>query len=140
MTHKSSFDIQTPDDFFTKVVLPQCEEFIQDNASSRKALIAVIVTYHMFEWAYGEKVDKIKSPLPSDINDLFDIARRISNETKHFKLKIGTKRQAGFSSAFSDGFSRPLIIVRDDKSEIGADQLLREMIDHWNAEKATGKF
>ena len=84
----------------------------------------------MFEWAYGHKFDKANSTLPSNINDLFVIARRITNGTKHFKPKIGTKRQAGFSSAFSDGFSRPLIIV-DDKSEISADQLLHEMIEHW---------
>jgi hypothetical protein len=89
-----------------------------------------------------------------DINDLFKTGRIITNGTKHFlskrdtkrqkrntkRPKIDTKRQAGFSSAFSDGFARPLIIVRDEGSEISADKLLREMIKHWEGEKAAGKL
>jgi hypothetical protein len=58
MIHKLSFDIQTPDDFFTKVVLKQYKKFVKDNASTRKALIVVIVAYHMFDWAYRESLRK----------------------------------------------------------------------------------
>jgi hypothetical protein len=141
MTHTSSFDIQTPDDFFTKIVVPQYEDFKGDNGSSRKALIAIIVAYHMFEWANNRKTfAKNNSGLPSNINDLFETARKITNGTKHFEQKICTKVQGGFSSDFSDAFQRPLIIVLDEEPELSVDKLLGDMIEYWEKEKADGKF
>jgi hypothetical protein len=146
LKHRASFDIQTPNDFFTEVVLQQYQEFLEDNASTRKALIAIIVAYHMYDWVYKTGFCSKRSHFQPNITTVFETAREITNGTKHFepktntKRRINTKKQAGFSSGFSDGFTRPLIIIRDDKTEISADELLRTMIEAWKQEKADSKF
>ncbi len=140
MTRRSSFDVRTPDDFFSKVVVPQYDEFIADNASSRKALVAIIVAYHMFEWVAGRKFAYPERNLSPAINNAFELARKLTNGVKHFGHTIETKTQSAFSSGFDESFARPLIVVQDDRSELSVDQLLREIVNYWRGEKTTGKF
>ena len=55
MVHESSFHIRSPHDFLNEMVIPQHEEFIADNSSSRHALLTIILAYHMYEWVHRRK-------------------------------------------------------------------------------------
>ena len=145
MTHFSSFDIKTAGDFFREIVIPQYNDFLSNNASSRHALLATIVSYHLYEWVHQTKftVKHFNSAYPSQtpMADAFEIARNITNGTKHYKNKsVETRTQAGFNSAFSAEFARPLIIVGPDGCEKFADIFLRELVDFWVAQKKAGTF
>jgi hypothetical protein len=145
MSHSASFDIKTPSDFLERMVLPQYDDFLTNNASSRYALLCIVVAYHMYEWANNRqeftKVDfEARYSAETHLVGSFELARRLVNGTKHFKNRIETKTQTGFSSAFSEEFRRPLSIVRDDGSETSADSLLREIVEFWKAEHAAGVF
>ncbi|HFI9803869.1 TPA: hypothetical protein ACGSUT_003930 [Vibrio parahaemolyticus] len=60
------------------------------------------------------------------------MARDITNGLKHFKVKPTTTRsQSGFSSAFSNAFARPLIIVSSSGEEVSVDQFLEAMVGFW---------
>jgi hypothetical protein len=145
MAHAASFDIKTAADFFDQMVLPQYHDFLTDNASSRFALLCAVVAYHMHEWAnnrteFRAADFKARYPSKAHLAELFELARRLVNGTKHFANRVRTRTQTGFSSAFSDAFTRPLYVVRDDGSEISADDLLREIIDFWKGEQVAGAF
>jgi hypothetical protein len=66
------------------------------------------------------------------------LERRLVNSTKHFKSQIETSTQKGFSSAFSNAVTRPLYVIRDDGTEINADDILREIAEFWKSEQAVG--
>lgn len=90
--HGPTFDITTARDFLHKIVIPQHRDFKKANSSSRHALLAMICAYHMYEWVHKEKFTRkhFKSVYRSEedrdyMPELFDIARRIVNGTKHFK-------------------------------------------------------
>ena len=144
MNHESTFDIKTPNDFFKIVVLPQYEDFISKNSSQRHALLAILVTYHMYEWVNGTKftVTSFKSKYSNytGLSDTFEIARKIANGTKHFLPTTQTKTQVGFSSSFSNAFARPLIIKFPNGSEKPVDMFLEDMINFWKKESHEGKF
>jgi len=144
MTHTSSFGITTAGDFFHTVVIPQHEDFVANNSSSRHALLTTIVSYHMYEWVYHRKftTNHFKSTYPQDssLADVFELARNITNGTKHFKPKAKTRTQTGFSSGFSEGFARPLMVEFPDGSETSADQFLRDMVDFWRKQEENGAF
>ena len=147
--HESSFDIRTPRDFLHRMILPQYEDFIGHNASTRYALLAFIVVYHMYEWVNPRKKftkEGFQSLYPSDpdMAATFDLARGIVNGTKHFKPtgcqhRPKTHMQTGFSSAFSDGFARPLNIEAPDGTSESVDILLRKM-DFWKRQEQLGSF
>lgn len=144
MNHESTFDIKTPNDFFTIVVLPQYEDFISKNSSQRHALLATLVTYHMYEWVNGIKftIQHFQSEYANytELSDTFEVARKIANGTKHFAPTTQTRTQVGFSSSFSDAFTRPLMIKFPDGSEKSADIFLREMINFWKEQSNNGRF
>jgi hypothetical protein len=147
VTHNSSFDIRTAGDFFRALVIPQYEDFVASNSSSRHALLTTIVAYHMYEWVHRTKfaVSHFKSTYPQDpsLADVFELARKITNGTKHFKPikpKAKTRTQKGFSSGFSNAFTRPLIVEFPDGSEKSADWFLCEMVDFWRVQEKNGVF
>jgi hypothetical protein len=151
VAHSSSFNIATAADFFRMVVIPQHEDFVANNASSRHALLAIIVAYHMYDWVHGTRftVSDFKSTYPQDqpLADVFELARNITNGTKHFEpkaktrtQKAKTRTQTGFSSAFSEAFARPLMVEFPDGSEKSADSFLREMVDFWRVQERNGAF
>jgi hypothetical protein len=148
MSHSGSFGITTPAEFFDQLLLPQHRDFLSDN-SSRFALTCAVFGYHLYEWVNTAPGKDFKAdfkgrysshPAKDHLAEMFDLARRLTNGTKHFGNRVGTGTQSGFSSAFSSAFRRPLYVIRDDGSQIGADELLREIVDFWVAEHAAGAF
>jgi hypothetical protein len=146
MMHSVSFAIQTAADYLREVVLPDYNDFLNDNSSSRNALQAIIMTHHMYAWANDGKDFRIKLftaryPAEADLAIEFDLARHIANGTKHFSSKpVTTSAGLGFSSEFSEEFARPLNITKADGSAISADQLLQNMVSFWERQKAAGAF
>ena len=137
MTHSSSFGITNAHDFFHEIVLPQHEDFLAHCSSPRHALLAIIVAYHMFEWV---------PPGPSNkaLPKVFELAKKITNGTKHFKQKVQTRKQGGFSGGFSpafgDGFARSLRVMLPDGTEQSANVILRQMVDFWTQQEINGAF
>ena len=144
MTHTGSFGIETPGEFFEQMILPQYQEFLSNTASSRAALLCVIVAYHMYEWVNGpefsEEKFRARYPAKANVAEFFELARRLVNSTKHFKNRIATRTQVGFSPEFSDEFARPLCIIRDDGSEISANTLIGTLVEFWRDRRAEGSF
>ena len=142
--HKSSFSIQSPKDFWNEMIMPQYEDFKVNNSSSRHVLLTIILLHHMYEWVYERKFCKDHFNLTykdqEEMADIFDLARNISNGTKHFKPKARTTTQIGFSSAFSDAFARPLNVVFPDGKEESADIFIRKMVEFWSDQEKEGAF
>ncbi|PLY01958.1 MAG: hypothetical protein C0623_04735 [Desulfuromonas sp.] len=122
------------------MVLPQYQEFLENNASSRHALLTTILAYHLYEWVHGGKKfsrcseDEFRSLYPSDIEicSIMKVAGHLTNGTKHFGNKdTKTRTQTGFISAFSDAFARPLNIILSDGNEVSADVFLGKLIEFW---------
>ena len=134
----------TAGDFFRALVIPQYEDFVANNSSSRHALLTTILAYHMYEWVHRDKftVSHFKSTYPQapSLADVFELARKITNGTKHFKPKAKTRTQKGFSSGFSDEFARPLVVEFPDGIEKSADNFLCEMVDFWGVQQKNGAF
>ncbi len=144
MTNSSSFGVANARDFFRQMVLPQYEDFLADNSSPRHALLVIIVAYHMYEWVHRRnfEVSHFESMYPSNkaLANVFELARNITNDTKHFSLKTQTRTQPGFSSGFNDGFARPLIVMLPDGKEQSVDIILRQMVDFWTQQENAGVF
>lgn len=145
MSHSSSFGIRNAEAFFNEMVLPQYEEFLRNNSSSRYALLTIILAYHLYEWVHKRKfkINEFEETYPAhaQLAQDFDVARNITNGTKHFSNKpVNTHTQTGFSSASSDAFARPLNIQYPDGTEISADQFLRKLIEFWKEQEAKGAF
>lgn len=136
------FVIGSPEHFFSHVVIPQHRRFVESNSDVGAAVCAIVMTYHLYEWATGETFQRDSFPVkyPNDLNllELFDLARRVTNGVKHAKPKIETVSQSGFSSAFSSSFSRPLNIVQNDGSKVSVDELLDTMIEFWTRQQQAG--
>jgi hypothetical protein len=144
-----TFDIRSPLDLFERVLLPTYDEFLANNASSRHALMATLVAYHLFDWAnekgFSEEAfcERYSEPEHREMLPYFQIARGLTNGFKHFKApltgsgraspRVGTSTQTGFSSGFSDGFARPLNVV-----DISSDLLLRKLVAFWTEQRAKG--
>lgn len=151
--HGATFDITAPRDFLHKMVIPQHQEFKENNRSSRHALLAIICTYHMYEWVHKKKFtcEHFKSVYSSEADrdymaELFDLARTIVNGTKHFipaKQDVKTKVQGGFPSDFRDK-ARPLSVSfsgsenPDDWEPI--DNILDRMVEFWKRQESAGAF
>lgn len=148
MEHTSSFDIKTANDFYEKMLVPQYADFIKENSSSRHALLATILAYHMFEWVHGKKFGSCTEeefqtlyPTHMQMYSTLEVAGHLTNGTKHFRSKpTKTRTQTGFSSAFSSGFARPLNIELSDGSEVSADAFLERLLGFWKEQKEVGAF
>ena len=130
----SSFQVVDAESFFYIMVKPQYEQFLANNACLKSALLTTMLTYHMYEWVNPKEkftIDRFIERYPEDkeVASLLEMARDITNGLKHFKVKPTTTRsQSGFSSAFSNAFARPLIIVSSLGKEISTDQFLEQMV------------
>ncbi len=98
----------------------------------------------MFEWVHPGKTfkDHFESMYPSNKAHakVFELARNITNGTKHFLPEAQTRTQPGFSSGFSDGFAHPLIVEFPDGTEQSANVILRQMVDFWTQREKAGDF
>ena len=141
-TSVPNFIIGSADHFFSDVVIPQYKRFLEANADVGAAVCAIVMAYHMYEWATGKKFhkDDFLDQYPTDpiMVEQFDLARRVANGVKHANPRIETKTQTGFSSAFSNGFARPLNIIQDDGTEVSVDELLKSMIEFWEHQQNLG--
>ncbi|WP_063650531.1 hypothetical protein [Aliivibrio fischeri] len=139
MTNSSIFNIDTASVYFNELVLPQYDDFLKNNASSRYALPSIMSSHHLYEWVNGRKFTvndfKLRYPDYSHLSEYFELARKLTNGTKHCANKVNTKVQTGFSSAFSLGFSKPLIVERDDGSYVSVDELLSSIIGFWKQQQ-----
>jgi hypothetical protein len=113
---KMAFDIESADDLFERVLLPTYQEFLANNASSRHALQAALVAYHLFNWANNEGFTTeafgrhYPDPHHREMLVYFEIARGLANGFKHLKrpyvdsitpARVVTNAQLNFSSAVS---------------------------------------
>ncbi len=140
MQNPPTFEVQSSTQFFDLIVKPQYDDFIENNSSSRHALLTIISAYHLYEWVHKEKFteSKFKAKYPDDavLASEFDVARHITNGTKHCLIRsVTTSTQSGFSSAFSDGFARPLNIAYENGISISVGKFLRPLIDFWQKQK-----
>ena len=89
----------------------------------------------MYEWVHRRKFtkDHFNATYPSEhgIVELFDLAGKITNGTKHFRRKATTHVQVGFSSDFSDEFERPLNVELPGGNRESVDRFVREMVEFW---------
>ncbi|MEZ8274182.1 hypothetical protein AB6C54_23555 [Vibrio splendidus] len=136
----SSFEVTDASSYFKIMVKPQYEQFLAQNSCVKSALLATMLTYHMYEWMHPKETFTVKRfiarhPENQELAPIFEMARHITNGLKHFETKPTTTRsQVGFSSAFRSSFSRPLIIVSSDGEEISVDQFLEKMITFWQGQ------
>lgn len=154
----ASFEIKTPRQFYDVIVVPQYRLFKRSYAKSpnpsavksRHAVLSVICTYHFYDWVHcGEQFsvthfDQHHRGKPV-VRDMFELARRITNGSKHFETRhIGSRVEQGFSSGFSSAFAQvaypALLITKDDGTEVHVGELLKKLIDFWETEKANGSF
>jgi hypothetical protein len=139
MTYYSSFGIDTAKDFYEEIVKPSYKEFLQENSSRRRAIIAIILAYHQYDWTigkqFGSKTACKDAQMDSALAVIFDVARRITNCSKHSggsqSNRIPTSKQLGFSSAYDSSFAKPLVIEMDDGTKLSADQMLKAMMSFW---------
>lgn len=89
----------------------------------------------MYEWVYRRKFccQHFDATYPNDrgLAEKFDLARRVTNGTKHFASTVKTQTQSGYSSAFSDAFARPLNVTLDDGNMLSVDILLQDIVGFW---------
>ena len=144
--YSPQFNIRTPQSFLRELVIPQYQDFVEKNASARHALLTIILVYHMYEWVHGKgnpfSVEHFKSAYPRehDIAEFFELARIITNDTKHFLCKSKTMVQTGFSQAFSDAFARPLNVVFPSGKEEPVDKFLERLVGFWKRQEHLGAF
>ena len=74
---------------------------------------------------FTEAKFKQKYPHDAGLASEFDVARHITNGTKHCLTRSVS------TSAFSDAFARPLNITYDNGVIISADHFLRALINFW---------
>lgn len=98
----------------------------------------------MYEWVHRKKFKLYHFnemyPQASSLAEVFELARKIANGTKHFNPKVKTRIRKGFSSEFSDEFARPLMVKVSNVSEISADRLLCDLVDFWKEQAKKGAF
>ena len=144
MVHESSFGIKSADDYLNQMLLPQYDDFIKNNSSSRHALLTTIIAYHMYEWVHKTKFNELeflaKYPNYQEVSIDLEVARNVTNGTKHFKNRVRTSTKTGFSSAFNDSFARPLNIEFPNGQHESADKFLRRLVDFWQTQKHQKAF
>ncbi|QYY34646.1 hypothetical protein [Ruficoccus sp. ZRK36] len=134
----SLLGIRNAIDFYDQLAFPAYQDFLSRNGCPRHALVAIILAYHMYEWAHQEAFDKGKFleryPKHGCEAQCLEYARLLANGSKHFnpKVKVETRKQNGFSSAFSDAYQRPLIVIIDHGKEISFDTILSTVMGFWN--------
>jgi len=131
------FNMGSPLDFYTVVVRPLYEEFVSNNGNIAKAVATITMAYHLYEWAnngqkFNEKRFKERYKNHAHLAAQFQIARQVANGVKHNLSNISTRSQAGFSSAFSEAFAKPLVIQDINGSKVSVDKLLKDIMDFWD--------
>lgn len=61
--------LKTAGDFWSEMVVPDCNEFDKDQTDLRKALHAAISLFHMHDWVFHTYTDTVKSTFTYTDND-----------------------------------------------------------------------
>jgi len=129
---KVVFTLGNAEDYFNKLVAPSYEDFLAKNSDVRAALSTTIFGYHLYEKQFGKKFrrEEFEKAPPSKVLDIetLDLARKISNSTKHSNVQIVTVVQPGFDSGFSSGFARPLNVKLEDGRKVSMDEFLERLV------------
>jgi hypothetical protein len=153
----ASFDVTTPAHFYDLVVRPQyrlfCRSYpraISPSAQkSRHAILSIICTYHLYDWFHqGEKFTQahfdMHHPGQAAVREMFELARKVANGSKHFTSRIASRVDQSFSAEFSPEFAQEaypaLLIVNDDGTEVHVNDLLSVLIGFWKSQRQSGKL
>lgn len=154
---QASFDITTPTQFYDLVVIPQYQLFrrsyphaaLPSALKSRHAILSIICAFHLYDWFHhGRKFYEahfdLHHPGQTAVRDMFELARRVANGSKHFESRIGSRVDQSFSPEFSREFAQKaypaLLIVKDDGAEVHAHDLLAVLMEFWKSQRASGKL
>jgi hypothetical protein len=154
---QASFGVTTPTQFYDLVVRPQYRLFKRSYPyaaspsaqQSRHAILSIICTYHMYDWFHGgDKFSRTHFDRhhrgQTAVRDMFEIARKVANGSKHFESRIASRVDASFSPAFSPAFAQEaypaLLIGKDDGTELHVRDLLASLIGFWESQRAAGKL
>jgi hypothetical protein len=150
---RASFDIQTAGNFYDMLVKPQYKLFKRSQAKSarpselksRHAILGIICTYHLYEWVHGgQKFVQRNFKGSPKICEMLEIARQLTNGSKHFKSSPLTRVEKSFSPGFAPGFAQEaypaLLVTKHDGTEIQVTEMLDTLMSFWEAERAAGKF
>jgi hypothetical protein len=154
---QASFGVTTPTQFYDVVVQPQYRLFkrsyphaVSPSAQkSRHAILSVICTYHLYDWFHGGEKFTLSHfdqhhPGQTAVRDMFEIARKVANGSKHFESRIASRVGQSFSPAFSQAFAQvaypALLIEKDDGTELHVHDLLAALMGFWEIQRATGKL
>jgi hypothetical protein len=145
---KGIFEIRTAEQYLIKFI-EDYKDFKINPESSRHAINAVMTGYHLHEWVWGNKVqnnlslmrkfglevkeiDDFKSWIKEECPE-FEIARKITNGSKHFDLLESGKHKGAFSQDFSADFDISYLYVYDEKgTELRADDIINKLIKFWD--------
>ena len=150
---RASFDVQTAANFYDMLVKPQYRLFKRSQAKaakpselkSRHAILSIICTYHLYEWVHnGDTFSLSAFNGPQKVGEMFDIARQLTNGSKHFKSSPLTRVEKSFTSEFSLEFAQEaypaLLVTKNDGTEIQVTEILDTLMSFWEAERAAGRF
>lgn len=144
---KAIFEIKTAEQFL-KMFIDNYKDFKNNEESTRHAINAIITGYHLHEWVWENKV-KNNSPLikklgfkNKEIGDFrnwikgecpeFEIAKTITNGSKHFNLLESGKHKGTFSRDFSTEFDVSYLYVYDKKgAKVKADDIINNLVKFW---------
>jgi hypothetical protein len=116
---------------------------------SRHAILSVICTYHLYDWFHGGEKFTLSHfdqhhPDQTAVRDMFEIARKVANGSKHFESKITSRVDQSFSPASSPAFAQEaypaLLIQKDDGTELHVHDLLVTLMEFWERQRANGKL
>ena len=90
------------------MVVPQYNDFLTNNASSRFALLCAFVAYHMFEWAnnrreFREADFKARYQAKAHRAEWFELARRLVNAPSTFRTGSRQEHSLGSLQDFRMG-------------------------------------
>jgi hypothetical protein len=154
---QASFGITTPAQFYDLVGKPQYRLFRRSYPhaaspsaqKSRHAIMSIICTYHLYDWFHGGEKFSLAHfdrhhPGQTAVRDMFEIARRVANGSKHFESRITSRVEQSFSSAFSPSFAQPaypaLLIEKDDGTELHVHDLLAALMGFWESQRTAGRL
>lgn len=117
---KKSFEIETSEDFYRKLVVPSYEEYCK-NENSRNAIVAAIFCWHLHDWIWQQYEDRLKADLMISTRKHFKeylfqqcsdfrVIDEVANGSKHFETLpsasvVGsTQSEHGFLAGPSLGF------------------------------------
>ena len=140
-----AFDIQSPKDFFNKLV-EDFDEFKKSDNSSRSALNCAMTAWHLTDWIYhnyglNKKFSKLKN-YQAHIKELcpsLQVIHDIANGSRHFKLeyhrpKIETteKDEGVFDNTFDFTFDRAMLkIIMKNGDILIFDDVMTNSISFW---------